>query len=173
MSITFCSHFCHHGSVIKHYVTKNTLTWCHFCSLVCFVTLTCICTIMSDKFSFFILALENNVMLTSKCCVKIFSLIFIVKCTTFLTSKTCVSKLFLTWNSKDILQFFSNNLLTTILQNDLLTEAFGSSKKKRAMASRLRNKIDNTGLDDTVTEVVQALANEPMDKTGLNLDFPD
>lgn len=41
------------------------------------------------------------------------------------------------------------------------------------MASRLRNKIDNTGLDETVTEVVQALANEPMDKTGLNLDFPD
>ena len=41
------------------------------------------------------------------------------------------------------------------------------------MASRLRNKIDNTGLDDTVTEVVQALANEPMDKTGLNFDVPD
>lgn len=68
---------------------------------------------------------------------------------------------------------FSSNLLTTILQNDLLTEAFGSSKKKRAMASRLRNKIDNTGLDDTVTEVVQALANEPMDKAGLNFDVPD
>ncbi|KAM7443963.1 DNA-directed RNA polymerase I subunit RPA49 [Porites harrisoni] len=55
--------------------------------------------------------------------------------------------------------------LSYIEKNDLLTEAFGSSKKKRAMASRLRNKIDNTGLDDTVTEVVQALANEPMDKT--------
>lgn len=68
---------------------------------------------------------------------------------------------------------FSNNLLTTILQNDLLTEAFGSSKKKRAMASRLRNKIDNTRLDDTVTEVVQALANEPMDKAGLNFGVPD
>ena len=68
---------------------------------------------------------------------------------------------------------FVNNLLTTILQNDLLTEAFGSSKKKRAMASRLRNKIDNTGLDDTVTEVVQALANEPMDKAGLNFDVSD
>ena len=59
------------------------------------------------------------------------------------------------------------------MQNDLLTEAFGSSKKKRAMASRLRNKIDNTGLDDTVTEVVQALANEPVDKAGLNFDVPD
>lgn len=68
---------------------------------------------------------------------------------------------------------FSNNLLTIILQNDLLTEAFGSSKKKRAMASRLRNKIDNTGLDDSVTEVVQALANEPMDKAGQNFDVPD
>lgn len=64
-------------------------------------------------------------------------------------------------------------MLTIILQNDLLTEAFGSSKKKRAMTSRLRNKINNTGLDDTVAEVVQVLSNEPMDKAGLNFDVPN
>jgi len=51
-------------------------------------------------------------------------------------------------------------------QNDLLTEAFGSNKKKKAMLSRLRNKVDNTDLGDTVSEVVQGLASEPLDKTG-------
>ena len=35
------------------------------------------------------------------------------------------------------------------------------------MASRLRNKVDDTGLGEEVSEVVQALSIEPLDKTGL------
>ena len=41
----------------------------------------------------------------------------------------------------------------------MLTDAFGSSRKKRAMISRHRNKIAT--LDDTVSEAVQNLLGSP------------
>ena len=57
--------------------------------------------------------------------------------------------------------------LSCYFQNDLLTEAFGSNKKKRAMASRHRNKVDKNELNETVSDVLESLAKEPMDTTGL------
>lgn len=52
-------------------------------------------------------------------------------------------------------------------QNDLLTEAFGSNRKKRAMASRHRNQVNKNELNETVSDVLESLAKEPMDTTGL------
>ena len=64
------------------------------------------------------------------------------------------------------------HLLLCYFQNDLLTEAFGSNKKKRAMASRHRNKVNKNELNETVSEVLQSLAKQPMDTTGmLNYQF--
>ena len=57
--------------------------------------------------------------------------------------------------------------LSCYFQNDLLTEAFGSNKKKRAMASRHRNKVNKNELNETVSEVLQSLAKQPMDTTGM------
>ena len=50
-------------------------------------------------------------------------------------------------------------------QNNLLTEAFGSDKKKRALASRLKNKVDKVG--EKVADVVDAISSETLDETGL------
>ena len=50
-------------------------------------------------------------------------------------------------------------------QNNLLTEAFGSDKRKRALASRLKNKVDKVG--EKVADVVEAISTETLDETGL------
>ena len=57
--------------------------------------------------------------------------------------------------------------MSCYFQNDLLTEAFGSNRKKRAMASRHRNKVNKNELNETVSDVLESLAKEPMDTTGL------
>lgn len=57
--------------------------------------------------------------------------------------------------------------LSCYFQNDLLTEAFGSNKKKRAMASRHRNKVNKNELNETVSDFLESLANETKDTTGL------
>ncbi|XP_058968336.2 DNA-directed RNA polymerase I subunit RPA49 [Pocillopora verrucosa] len=55
--------------------------------------------------------------------------------------------------------------LTFLQKNDLLTEAFGSKRKKRAMASRQRNKVDDTDLNLKVSDVLESLAKEPVEAT--------
>ncbi|XP_020604123.1 DNA-directed RNA polymerase I subunit RPA49-like [Orbicella faveolata] len=55
--------------------------------------------------------------------------------------------------------------LSFMEKNDLLTEAFGSNRKKRAMASRHRNKVDKNELNETVSDVLESLAKGPMDTT--------
>ena len=57
--------------------------------------------------------------------------------------------------------------LSRYFQNDLLTEAFGSNKKKRAMVSRHRNKVNVNELNETVSDVLESLGKQPMDTTGL------
>ena len=56
-------------------------------------------------------------------------------------------------------------------QNDLLTEAFRSSKMKKSMVSRLRNKVDHTNLGEKVADVVQAISSEMLDKTGQEYSY--
>jgi hypothetical protein len=46
-------------------------------------------------------------------------------------------------------------VLFIAFQSDRLTEAFGSSKKKRSVASRKKNLIDKDELDSTVVDAVQ------------------
>lgn len=55
--------------------------------------------------------------------------------------------------------------LTFLQKRDLLTEAFGGKRKKRAMASRERNRVDKNELNEKVSDVLQSLAKEPMDTT--------
>lgn len=55
--------------------------------------------------------------------------------------------------------------LSFIEKNDLLTEAFGSNKKKRAMASRHRNKVNKNELNETVSDFLESLAKETKDTT--------
>ena len=60
---------------------------------------------------------------------------------------------------------FSLMIVFLSCQNNLLTEAFGSDKKKRALASRLKNKVDKVG--EKVADVVDAISSETLDETGL------
>ena len=50
------------------------------------------------------------------------------------------------------------------VQTDRLTEAFGSSKKRRAMASRLQNMIDSEELGGTVAGAVQNVLNQSQEE---------
>lgn len=59
----------------------------------------------------------------------------------------------------------SKPILSYTEKNDLLTEAFRSSKMKKSMVSRLRNKVDHTNLGEKVADVVQAISSEMLDKT--------
>ena len=52
------------------------------------------------------------------------------------------------------------------IQNDRLTEAFGSSKKKRALLSRRRNMIDSEEVGDTVAGAVQNLVTPAEEEKG-------
>ncbi|KAL9971833.1 hypothetical protein ACROYT_G018044 [Oculina patagonica] len=55
--------------------------------------------------------------------------------------------------------------LSFLEKSDLLTEAFGSNKKKRNMVSRQRNKVDKDELNETVSDFLETLAKEPLDTT--------
>lgn len=60
--------------------------------------------------------------------------------------------------------------LTFLQKRDLLTEAFGGKRKKRAMASRERNRVDKNELNEKVSDVLQSLAKEPMDTTDAGVE---
>ena len=64
---------------------------------------------------------------------------------------------------------FSLMIIFLSCQNNLLTEAFGSDKRKRALASRLKNKVDKVG--EKVADVVDAISSETLDETGLKNSF--
>ncbi|XP_074619374.1 DNA-directed RNA polymerase I subunit RPA49-like isoform X1 [Acropora palmata] len=57
----------------------------------------------------------------------------------------------------------SKPVLSFTEKNNLLTEAFGSDKRKRALASRLKNKVDKVG--EKVADVVDAISSETLDET--------
>ena len=46
-------------------------------------------------------------------------------------------------------------------QNDRLVEAFGSTKRKKAMKSRLQNKIDSEDLGHSVSGAVNHMISQP------------
>lgn len=49
-----------------------------------------------------------------------------------------------------------------LLQKDRLTEAFGSSRKQRAMESRLKNKVGTEALETSAAKALTHAANTPL-----------
>ncbi|RMX46952.1 hypothetical protein pdam_00011933 [Pocillopora damicornis] len=62
----------------------------------------------------------------------------------------------------EVMKMYDTEMVT--LQPKVL-EAFGSKRKKRAMASRQRNKVDDTDLNLKVSDVLESLAKETLEAT--------